>query len=44
LGLVASGRNRLGETIYITRLDGNAAPALIVDPVFYDKDGVQLDA
>jgi sarcosine oxidase subunit alpha len=44
VGLVASGRNRLGEIIYITRLDGKAVPAILVDPVFYDKEGVRLDA
>jgi sarcosine oxidase subunit alpha len=44
LGLVAGGRARLGERVYITRLNGNAVPAILVDPVFYDKQGVRLDA
>ena len=44
LGLVANGRARLGETVYLTRLDGQAMPATLVDPVFYDKQGARLDA
>ena len=44
LGLVADGRAKLGETVYLTRLDGQAMPATLVDPVFYDKEGARLDA
>ena len=44
MGLVANGRARLGERVYITRLDGKALPATLVDPIFYDKEGVRLDA
>ena len=44
LGLVANGRARLGETVYLTRLEGRALPATLVDPVFYDKEGARLDA
>lgn len=41
-GLVAGGRARMGETIFITKLDGHAVPATIVDPVFYDREGERL--
>ena len=44
LALVANGRARKGETVYLTRLDGRALPATIVDPVFYDKEGARLHA
>ena len=43
LALVANGRSRLGETVYITRLDGEAKPAAIVSPVFYDPKGERLN-
>ncbi len=43
LGLVANGRARMGETIYITRLDGEAKAATIVAPVFYDPEGERLN-
>jgi sarcosine oxidase, subunit alpha len=42
LGFVAGGRSRMGETIYVTRLDGPAMPAKLVAPVFYDPDGERL--
>jgi sarcosine oxidase subunit alpha len=42
MGLVAGGRKRMGETVFITRLDGDAAPALIVEPIFYDPQGERL--
>lgn len=43
LGLVANGRARMGETIYITRLDGPPIPAKITDTVFFDKEGARLN-
>lgn len=42
MGLVAGGRARMGETVFITRLDGTAVPATIVEPIFYDPDGERL--
>jgi sarcosine oxidase subunit alpha len=42
MGLVASGRARMGETVFVTRLDGDAVPATIVDPIFYDPQGERL--
>ncbi len=41
LALVAGGRNRMGETVYIHTLDG-VRPARIVAPVFYDEEGKRL--
>ena len=43
LGLVANGRTRIGETIYITRLEGPPIPATITDTVFFDKEGTRLN-
>ena len=42
MGLVAGGRARRGETVFLTRLDGDAVPATIVDPNFYDPQGERL--
>lgn len=42
LALVANGRARKGETVFITRLDGSAVPATITEPVFYDREGERL--
>jgi sarcosine oxidase subunit alpha len=42
MGLVAGGRARRGETVFLTRLDGDAVPATIVDPIFYDPQGERL--
>ena len=43
LGLVANGRARMGETIYITRLDGSPIAAKITDTVFFDQEGTRLN-
>jgi sarcosine oxidase subunit alpha len=43
LALVANGRARLGQTLYATTGEGTA-PVELVEPVFYDKEGVRLDA
>jgi sarcosine oxidase subunit alpha len=42
MGLVSGGRARMGETVFITRLDENASPAKIVEPIFYDPQGERL--
>lgn len=42
LALVANGRARMGETVYITCLDGEARPAQVVSPIFYDSKGERL--
>ncbi len=39
LALVRGGRKRLGEEVYCSLADGQALPATIVDPVFYDPEG-----
>ena len=43
LGLLSNGRAKMGELVYITRLNGKALPATIVDPIVYDKEGARLD-
>ena len=42
LALVAAGRSRVGEPIYVTTMQGTA-PARVVEPIFYDKEGKRLD-
>jgi sarcosine oxidase, subunit alpha len=42
LALVRSGRNRLGETVYVPGPDGVTA-ARLVEPVFYDAEGLRRD-
>jgi sarcosine oxidase, subunit alpha len=41
LALVAGGRARLGETMFVP-LGGRAVPVSVVDPVFYDREGSRL--
>ena len=43
LALVADGRARIGQTLYATGLEA-ARPVKVVEPVFYDKEGLRLDA
>jgi sarcosine oxidase subunit alpha len=43
LALVADGRNKMGETLYVPMPDGAIAVTL-VNPVFLDPEGVRLDA
>lgn len=43
LGLLAGGRERIGEEIFIQRLDGPAWPARVTASVFYDPEGARLD-
>jgi sarcosine oxidase subunit alpha len=42
LGLVAGGRARQGETVYVP-MPGGAVAVRIVEPVFYDPKGERLD-
>ena len=42
LGLVANGRARLGDIVYITCLDGEARSAKLVSSIFYDSEGERL--
>jgi sarcosine oxidase subunit alpha len=42
MALIQSGRARMGETISFP-LDGKVVKARIVDPVFHDKEGKQLN-
>ncbi len=39
LALLAGGRGRLGEEVFIQRLDGPAMRARVTAPVFYDPEG-----
>jgi sarcosine oxidase, subunit alpha len=43
LALVADGRARIGETLYATGLE-DVRPVKLVEPIFYDREGVRLDA
>ncbi|MBM4437823.1 MAG: sarcosine oxidase subunit alpha, partial [Actinobacteria bacterium] len=43
LALVKGGRARLGQTVYVPRLDRRTVPALIVSPVFYDPEEKRRD-
>jgi sarcosine oxidase subunit alpha len=42
MALIQSGRSRMGQTISFP-LEGKVVKAKIVDQVFYDKEGAQLD-
>ena len=39
LGVVKGGQSRMGETVYVPRLDGRVVKATITSPVFYDSKG-----
>ena len=41
MGLVKHGPQRMGEVIDFPGTDGKTYKAKIVDPVFYDKEGVK---
>ena len=41
LALVAAGRSRLGETLYVS-MPNSAIAVTVVEPVFLDKDGSRL--
>ncbi|WP_327000555.1 2Fe-2S iron-sulfur cluster-binding protein [Dactylosporangium sp. NBC_01737] len=42
LGLLAGGLDRRGETLFAVS-DGQAHPVVVVEPVFYDKEGAHRD-
>jgi sarcosine oxidase subunit alpha len=42
LALIKGGRDRLGQTLYASLAD-RTVPALVTDPVFYDKEGNRRD-
>jgi sarcosine oxidase subunit alpha len=42
LALVRSGRERIGETLYVP-FDGTVVPVTVTDPVLYDKEGTRRD-
>jgi len=43
LGLLDRGRQRFGETLYAADpLRGSHGPVAVVDPCFYDKEGIRL--
>ncbi len=39
MGLVFGGPERMGEVLSFAKLDGTDVQAMIVDPIFFDKDG-----
>jgi len=39
LAVVKGGQSRIGETVYVPRLDGRVVKATIANPVFYDPEG-----
>jgi sarcosine oxidase subunit alpha len=43
LGLVAGGRARLGQTLYVPMPDGDI-PVEVTSPVFYDPQGARINA
>ena len=42
LGVVAGGRARTGETLFVL-MPGTAHRVTLCDPLFYDRDGARLD-
>jgi sarcosine oxidase subunit alpha len=44
LALVAGGRARMGETLYVPLEDGAAIPVQVASAVFYDPKGARLNA
>jgi sarcosine oxidase subunit alpha len=43
LALLADGRARKGETVWVTETDGRTVAATVCDPVFFDPKGERLD-
>jgi sarcosine oxidase, subunit alpha len=43
LGLLQSGRERLGDTVYAP-LNGHVIAATVTEPIFYDKENVRRDS
>jgi sarcosine oxidase subunit alpha len=43
IAMVKGGRDRMGETLYAPAIDGSAVKVSIVNPVFYDPEGVRVN-
>lgn len=43
IAMVKGGRDRMGETLYAPALDGAAIKVSLVNPVFYDAEGVRVN-
>jgi sarcosine oxidase subunit alpha len=43
MALVAGGRGRMGETLYVPLEGGGVAPVQVASPVFYDPKGARLN-
>jgi len=44
MALIARGRARLGETLYVPLGSGEVVPAQVASAVFYDPKGARLNA
>jgi sarcosine oxidase, subunit alpha len=44
MALVAGGRSRMGQTLYVPLEGGGVAPVQVAPPVFYDPKGARLNA
>ena len=44
MGLIAGGRARMGETVYVPRSGGEVVAVQVASPVFYDPKGARLNA
>jgi sarcosine oxidase, subunit alpha len=44
MALVAGGRARMGETLYVPLEGGEAVPVQVASAVFYDPKGARLSA
>jgi sarcosine oxidase subunit alpha len=44
MALVAGGRSRMGQTLYVPLEGGGVAPVQVASPVFYDPKGARLNA
>jgi sarcosine oxidase subunit alpha len=44
MALVAGGRNRMGQTLYVPLEGGGVAPVQVASTVFYDPKGARLNA
>ena len=43
IAMIKGGRDRMGETLYAPAIDGAAIKVSIVNPVFYDTEGVRVN-
>jgi sarcosine oxidase subunit alpha len=44
MALVAGGRGRMAQTLYVPLERGGVAPVQVASPVFYDPKGARLNA